>query len=263
MLDFTNNEYHEETLTVPFASGVMLPGSSTSGDCHYEKGDILLHFCTREDRERVLDINWPGFGGKGLKAGLELLLPQGHESVVNVFPYENRRFFYTRKVNCLPAGGNIEYGKNYEISPNSCLGTLDWGVGVWPYRSFWIWGSASGFLPDGRTVGLNLGGGIGNDPSVNDNAIIMDGGVHKLGTVDYKYDNKDFKKPWQMASQDGRLKLEFVPFFERVAKTDLGVLSSEVHQMFGKYSGMVIAKDGEQIGIKELTGWCEEHKAKW
>jgi hypothetical protein len=33
--------------------------------------------------------------------------------------------------------------------------------------------------------------------------------------------------------------------------------------MFGKYSGMVIAKDGEQIGIKELTGWCEEHKAKW
>lgn len=136
-------------------------------------------------------------------------------------------------------------------------------MGVWPYRSFWIWGSLSQFLPDGRTLGLNLGGGIGNDLGVTDNAIILNGKVHKLGAVDFKYDNKDFKKPWRMTTADGRLSLEFKPFFERVAKTDVGILSSEVHQMFGRYSGTLVMDDNEKIEINDLIGWAEEHHAKW
>ena len=275
VLDFNTGEYHEETLTVPFGTGVVLPRNSTGGDCHYEKDGLRLHFSIENDSERVLDINWPGFGGSVLKASVRLQMVQGHESVVNIFPYPNKRFFYTRKVNCLPAQGDIEYGwdedthyvnkvpKKYKIQPSDCLGTLDWGVGVWPYKSFWIWGSLSQRLPDGRVIGLNLGGGIGNDPAVTDNAIILNGKVSKLGKVDFKYDNKDFKKPWQMISPDGRLSLEFKPFFERVAKINALILSSEVHQMFGRYSGFVITDNGERIEIKDLIGWAEEHHARW
>lgn len=263
VLDFTTSEYHEETLTVPFGRGVVLPRNSTSGDCHYHKGNLHLDFCIKNDNLRVLDIAWPEFGGKELKAQLELRLKRGHESVVNIFPYDNRRFFYTRKVNCLPVSGTVEYGQVYQLNPADSLGTLDWGAGVWPYRSFWIWGSTSQFLPDGRTIGLNLGGGIGKEPEVTDNAIILDGRLNKIGIVDFKYDNKDFSKPWQMSSRDERLNLEFTPFFERVAKTDLKVLSSEVHQMFGRYKGVVVLDNGHKLEVKDLIGWIEEHHAKW
>ncbi|MDD5312884.1 MAG: DUF2804 domain-containing protein [Dehalococcoidia bacterium] len=263
ILNFETGEYHEETLTVPFGAGVVLPRDSTEGDCEYKKGEIHLHFTIENGSRRVLAVNWPRFGGKDLKALVDLELVDGHESVVNVFPFENKRFFYTRKVNCIPASGVVEYGQVYQVTPDSCLGTLDWGLGVWPYRSFWIWGSTSQFLPDGRTIGLNLGGGIGNNPDVNDNAVILNGKVHKIGVVDFKYDTSDFKKPWTMASQDGRLSLKFMPFFERVAKTDLKVLSSEVHQMFGRYNGIVTLDNGEKLEIKDLIGWAEEHHAKW
>lgn len=263
VLDFTTREYHEETLTVPFGRGVVLPRNSTSGDCHYRKGNLHLNFFTKNDNLRLLDIAWPEFGGKGLKAKLELSLRPGHESVVNVFPYENGRFFYTRKVNCVPVKGTVEYGRIYQLNPKDSLGTLDWGAGVWPYLSFWIWGSTSQFLSDGRTIGLNLGGGIGKEPEVTDNAIILDGRVNKIGIVDFKYDNKDFNKPWQMSSRDERLNLEFSPFFERVAKTDLKVLSSEVHQMFGRYKGIVALDNGQKLEVKDLIGWIEEHHAKW
>ena len=75
-----------------------------------------------------------------------------------VIPIEQKRFYYNRKINCLPAEGYIQYGDEHEeLHPHESLGSLDWGRGVWAYRSFWNWASASGFLPDGRRVGLNLG----------------------------------------------------------------------------------------------------------
>jgi len=263
VLEFATGKYHERTLSIPFASGIVLPRNSTECDCHFVKGGLHFHFFVENDSQRVLDVDWPGFGKAGLKAQVSLYLPPGHESVVNVFPYANKRFFYTRKVNCMPAEGFVEYGQVYKLAHGDSLGNLDWGVGVWPYRSFWIWGSLSHYLPDGRTIGLNLGGGIGNNPDVTDNAIILNGKVHKLGAVDFKYDNRNFMKPWGMKSPDGRLSLEFAPFFERVAKTNAIILSSEVHQMFGRYSGTLVTDDGEKIEIKDLIGWAEEHHAKW
>jgi hypothetical protein len=275
VLEFETGQYREQTVNVPFGAGIELSRNSTSGDCHYKKGGLCLDFFTESDRDRRLEVSWPGFGGSGLSASLSLCMKEGHESMVNVFPYPDRRFFYTRKVNCMPVEGTIKYGwdedkssgktipRVYDLRQDCSLGTLDWGVGVWPYRSFWIWASFSQFLPDGRTIGMNAGDGIGNSPDLTDNAIILDGKVHKLGKIDFRYDNKDFKKPWMMLSQDGRLELEFRPFFERVAKTDAGILASEVHQMFGRYSGTMVTDTGEKIEVSNLIGWAEEHHARW
>ena len=82
--------------------------------------------------------------------------------------------------------------------------------------------------------------------------------------------------PWQQLAErtgvrlrhipitdDGRLDLEFVPFLERVAKTNLLVITSAVHQMFGRYRGTVRADDGEVIAIDGLIGFAEEHHARW
>ena len=70
-------------------------------------------------------------------------------------------------------------------------------------------------------------------------------------------------QPWKFTDSEGRLELDFVPFNERIATTKLGIIDSEVHQMFGRYSGMVRADDGSTIPVKDLIGFAEEHQARW
>jgi hypothetical protein len=140
---------------------------------------------------------------------------------------------------------------------------LDWGRGVWPYRSFWVWASASGFLPDQCPVGLNLGFGFGDTRAATENALFLDGRIHKLGQVDFRYDDSDFMQPWRMTSPDGRLDLQFTPFLDRMAATNLLLITSEVHQLFGRYSGTVRTDEGEVVEIQDLLGFAEEHHARW
>ncbi len=183
---------------------------------------------------------WPGFDGKPLSAEIALRTAPAHESTVIVIPIRSNRFYYNRKMNCLPAEGWLQIGdQRTEITPETCLGNLDWGRGVWEYRSFWVWASASGFLPDRRTVGLNLGFGFGDTSAATENTLILDGRIHKLGQVDFTYDPARLQAALAHDAPDGRLDLTFEPFLERVAATNLLVITSEVHQMFGRYRGTV------------------------
>jgi hypothetical protein len=108
-----------------------------------------------------------------------------------------------------------------------------------------------------------MGYGFGDTSAATENAFIVNGRIHKLEQVAFDYDPHDFSRPWTMRSPDGRLDLQFVPFKERVAPSNLLVLFSEVHQMFGRYSGTVRTDDGEELHIRDPIGWAEEHRAKW
>ena len=190
VIDFENKVMHEETLTLPFASGVKIARNSNEGVTEYENNTAKLHFTTTDD-QRKLSIAWKNFQqGKDLNAELELSLPEGHESMNLVIPIETRRFYFNRKINCLPATGWVEYiGKKYDITPQTALGNLDWGRGVWAYDSFWVWASASGFLANQQTIGLNMGYGFGDTSFASENAFILDGKIHKIGKLTFTYDS--------------------------------------------------------------------------
>jgi len=267
-LDYANGELYEEGLVVPLARGVRLARGSGEGETAYQSDKASLRFTAGPDGRRVR-VDWPGFhGGRGIAADIHLATPPGHESVTIVISIGARRFYYNTKINCLPAAGTLRHGDAVEeLSPTTSLGSLDWGRGVWEYRSYWNWASASGFLPDGRTVGLNFGRGFGDLSRATENAVILDGCVHKLGDVRFEYQPGAYMRPWRFADGDGRdavrLDLTFTPFKERVARTNLGVIFSEVHQMFGRYAGRAVLDDGATLAIDGLIGFAEEHRARW
>lgn len=263
VVDFEAHSCHEETLTLPLARGITLPRNSTEGVSSYEGPKARMRFQT-EPEGRRLAVAWPNFGGSGLSAEVFLQLQPQHESMAITIPIEHKRFYYNRKINCLPATGWIENnGKRQELYPDAHLGNLDWGRGVWEYKSFWVWASASGFLADKRRAGLNLGFGFGDTSAATENALILDGRIHKLGRVDFSYDSGNFMAPWRMLAADGRLDLTFTPFLDRTAATNLLLITSEVHQMFGHYSGVAVTDDGETLRLEGLIGFAEEHHAKW
>jgi hypothetical protein len=264
VMDLKTGELHEEGLVVPFGKGVILPRNSTEGDSHFENDKATLDFCLKGSH-RSLSISWPQFNaGKGIQADIDLEVPAGTESMTIVIPIGKRRFYYNRKINCMPAKGQIKYGEDIEVlNPKNCIGSLDWGRGVWEYQSYWNWASTSGFLPNGRTVGLNLGCGFGDLSKAGENAMILGNKIQKLEQVKFDYVSGDYMKPWKFTDSEGRLNLSFTPFKERVARSNLGVIFSEVHQMFGHYNGEVVADNGEVIKITDLVGFAEEHHARW
>lgn len=264
VIDFENQQMHEETIAVPFASGVKIARNSQDGITEYKNKNVRLHFSTKDD-QRSLSVHWKNFqDGKDLIAELKYTLPVDHESMNIVIPIEEKRFYFNRKINCLPVNGWVEYlGERQVISPDKALGNLDWGRGVWAYESFWVWASASGFTKDGKQIGLNMGYGFGDTSAASENAFILNGKIHKIGKLEFQYNPDNFMQPWKMVSQDQRIQLTFTPFLERTATTDIKLLYSEVHQMFGKYEGSLVTDDGKTIAIKNLVGFAEEHHARW
>ncbi|WP_322509816.1 DUF2804 domain-containing protein, partial [Anaerolinea sp.] len=249
---------------VPLARGVSLPRNSTEGVSAFADDRLQMTFEVLPNERRV-KVNWGAFHeGRGIHADIRLQCLPEYESMNIVIPIGRRRFYFNRKINCLPAEGILRYGGVSEtLDPHICLGSLDWGRGVWEYRSYWNWASASGFLPDGRTVGLNLGCGFGDLSRADENALILQNRIHKLEGVRFEYTSDDYMKPWRFRDVQGRLDLVFTPFKERVARTNLGIIFSEVHQMFGRYQGKVVTDDGEEVLIHDLIGFAEEHHARW
>lgn len=263
-MDFETGELHEEGLVVPLGKGIFLPRNSTEVGSRFENKSVRLDFSVHPDH-RHLSVSWPEFhAGQGIQAEIDLATPRGYESMNIVIPIGEKRFYYNRKINCLPAGGTIKYGDLTEtLDPTRCLGSLDWGRGAWEYQSYWNWASASGFLPDGRTIGLNMGMGFGDLSKAGENAIILENRIHKLEQVKFDYVSGDYMLPWKFSESEGRLDLTFTPFKDRTATTNLGIIYSEVHQMFGRYNGTVILDDGEEILVEDLIGFAEEHHARW
>ena len=108
-IDFATGRYHEETLTIPLGRGIVLPRNSTEGESRYDNGKVRLAFrVTPEGRH--LSVVWPDFGGQPLAAEIDLRLAPEHESTVVVIPIRGHRFYYNRKVNCMPAEGWLQIG---------------------------------------------------------------------------------------------------------------------------------------------------------
>lgn len=258
-VDFETGEYHEETATIPFGKGVVLPRNSDEGPSAWSGKAGLLRFDVA-GRTRTVQVEWASFAEQSLRANLEFAVPD--ESTVIVTPIGDRRFYYNRKINCMPVTGTVRLGdRTLEVEPETSSGILDWGRGVWDYNSFWVWASGSGFLADGQRVGLNMGYGFGDTSAATENTLILDGRIHKLDDVDFDYDATNFMRPWTMRSD--RLDITFTPSIERTARTNLVLIRSEVHQMFGTYSGTAVDDRGRTIDLDSVPGWAEEHRARW
>lgn len=264
VMDFETGELHEEGLVIPFGKGIQLPRNSTDGSSHFKNEKVALDFDISSGQRKII-VAWPEFhSGRGIHADITLTCPPEYESMTIIVPIGKNRFYYNRKINCMPAKGTIKYGENTEVlDTRTCCGSLDWGRGVWEYQSYWNWASSSGSLPDGRSIGLNLGCGFGDLSQAGENALILENRIHKLDQVKFDYHPGEYMRPWKFTDTEGRLDLTFTPFKERLAQTNLGIILSEVHQMFGRYNGSAIADDGEVIQINGLAGFAEEHHARW
>ena len=244
------------------------PASSSNGDVLNLTKKYSISFKHNGDH-RLLSFHMDNFmGGKPISGEIRLENPE-QESMVIVTPFAEKEtaFYYNQKINCMPASGQVEFdGEVYRFDKENSFGVLDWGRGVWTYDNVWYWGSASG-LVEGVPFGFNIGYGFGDTSSASENMLFYGGKAHKLSQVTFnipmKADKEDYMSPWTFTSDDGRFEMDFVPIIDRAACTDVKLICSDQHQVFGRFTGKAVLDDGKEIYVKDFLGFAEKVHNKW
>jgi len=189
-------------------------------------------------------------------------LPEVHERLAVVVPWSDTRFQYTVKDVARPASGSVTLdGVTHDVPAGASWAVLDHGRGRWPYDIAWNWGAGSG-VSDGRVIGIQVGGKWTDSTGSTENAIVVDGRLHKIhDELTWEYDLASWRTPWRIAG--GGLDATFAPFYDKVTRTNLAVVSARTDQCFGHWSGTFRTADGDVIAFDGILGWAEEVHNRW
>ena len=263
-LNFETPAEHTETVLTLLPMGKFkMPEDSSKGDVVYSDDRVSMKF-TVGDGWRRIECDFKKFDGeKDLSCDIRMEQPD-MDSMVIATPWdENHCFYYNQKINCMKASGWARYdGKEYAFNPERDYGTLDWGRGVWTRDNTWYWGSGNGTI-DGKPFGFNIGYGFGNTTAASENVIFYDGKVHKIDDVTFHIPEDDYLKPWTFTSSDGRFEMDFQPVLDRNSFTDMKLIISDQHQVFGKMNGVAILDDGTRLEVKDLLCFAEKVRNKY
>lgn len=270
LLDFKNAKEHTKNVMTFMPCGKFnLPKTSVIGDINFKNKNIDLSFKINKDNSRTLKFKMNNFKDKKTFVCEFTLECEPKQNMCIATPFDKpKHFYYNQKIVGFVASGYVEFDNEIiHFDNNSTVGILDWGRGVWTYKNTWYWSSAIGYV-NKVPFGFNLGYGFGNTKNATENMLFYNGMAHKLEDIKFeipfnKKGKEDFLKPWKFTSNNGRFEMEFVPILDRYSNTNALIISSNQHQVFGKFSGYAILDNGQKIEIKDFLGFAEKVVNKW
>jgi hypothetical protein len=262
-LDFKYRRFYQtETLTLLPMGKLGLDQNSESSCVKFSSKDLSVNYQSSRGA-RTLDFSVPNIkidNHVGLSGQLVLSENPQYDSLNIATSWHNKpkAFYYNRKINTMLAQGQVSVGGiKYEFTHDNCLAGLDWGRGNWTYKNRWFWASANGHV-NGKLLGLNLGYGFSDRSSASENVVFYDGQAHKIEDIKFHFNEDDYLQEWQTSSSDDRLQLKFTPILDRSSNSNMLIIKSNQHQVFGYFNGSVVLDDGQHILIDNVLGFAED-----
>ncbi len=264
ILHFREKWEHTESVRTPFPLGKFkMPASAEQGDVVYRDKKLRLEFRV-EAGQRMISCDFKEFyQGKPFYCEITLEQPPMDRIAVAAPSKGNRAFYYSQKINCMPAEGYMSFdNQTYWFNPEHDYGTLSWERGVRPFGHTWYWSSGNGTV-GGKPFGFNLGYEPGDVSEVSENILFYDGKGHKLDRVIFHVPEEDYMKTWTFTSGDGRFEMEFEPVIGRLENLSALFASSGKHQVFGRMKGRAVLDDGRFIELKDFMCFAEKVRGKY
>jgi hypothetical protein len=266
-LDFTKKERNGQSIMKFFTKSKILPISSLEDSFIEFPTDKFKASMEKKGEKRILTIDDSIFLERGISGSIILEDNPKMDNTVVVTGYGVKKpklFYYNHKINYMPAKGTIKLGdESYNFEPESSLGLMDWGRGIWPYNTHWLWGSGCGLI-DGKPVAFNIGYGFGDLSTHTENIIFYNGKAHKIDEVTFHHENdRDPTKPWKFTSNDNRFNMILKPLIPHREKINFGLIYLNSSLLHGLYSGEIVLDTGEKIHIKDMLGHAEDIYWRW
>lgn len=263
IFNYETQYFYEKQITIPIGRNVKMTKNVLESLQFTNEGFSIqmIHL----QHETHLSVTILDFDSDVLHADLQVYHPLEDESLNVVIPKNRNIFQFTAKHHTLPTTGFVKVGNiRYNFNSDYSFAVLDYGRGVWPREAEWNWAMASQLL-GGKRIGLNFGGQWTDGTGMTENAIFVDGKMTKISEdVLFTYDQSNYKKQWTIKTKfSDTVNLTFTPFFERIAKTDVKLVRSEVHQLIGYFNGYIRLPNNTTLHIMQMLGSSEEHLAKW
>ncbi len=242
-----------------FTSGKprLFPGDSL--DLDFSAGEP--HALKYEDDDLFLSVSFDGqtrrIVVRSERFDADISCHDEGDAVVTVVPFGLRsQFFYGCKKVFRDLAGHLQMHNGVQVLDGETFLLLNSGRGVLPYRTLWLW--ASGAAETGQGVlALNFGAGPGREDSPTENAVFLDGRIHKLGRVNFQFDPGDPLHPWHISDSARRVRLTFRPDFDNYTHANRLLFRFQSHQVFGRLSGTVELDDGERLRLDDVPFFCQ------
>lgn len=253
--------------TVVPAGTVEIPERCGTASIHLAGDGIELTYDEVGDGTRLV-IDWVEPDGREGSLDVLVDLPEDHESLNVVIPWDDTTFNFTSKHQARPATGTLTVGdERWEIGGDrgDAWGVLDVGRGRWPSTIHWNWGGGAGRSGD-HVIGLQFGAKWTEGSGFTENGFLVDGVLTKVGReLDWTYDWDDAMQPWRIVDPEGQIDVTLAPRHDKHSRTgsDDGEFGSETHQVLGTFSGTVRTDDGTTYELDGLQGFAEEARQRW
>ena len=267
VLDFKLKKEYTKSYIKWFTNGkVGFPSTSETGSVAIESKNYSMSFENIDGMRRLVCKLKNLAKGKDFECIL-VLEPTNDNSMVIATPFKKKKhFYYNQKINLLKVTGYFKFDNFVHRFSDKALGVLDWGRGVWTYKNTWYWSSLNAHY-QGHNIGFNLGYGFGDASAASENMFFYDDKAFKLEDVVFNIPKDEkgklcFLKPWTFTSEKKDINLTFNPIIDRYANTNALIIQSKQHQVFGYFSGSIIA-DGQEYKFDHLIGFAEMVTNRW
>ncbi len=163
-------------------------------------------------------------------------------------------------------------------SPETCLALVDYGRGVFNYKSAVNFATGSGFIKsdkDDEKVPFSLNfeeGGFYSDLTQTEpDSFKIGDKLFKLHPLILNYDKRNFYQPIEIKTHDNfvdrktncaRIKFE-AESANNWAGDNYLLIKAEMHYLFGKFRGWVQDDSGKKYFFKEIKGFLEFTDYLW
>jgi hypothetical protein len=282
VVDRATGRRHEWSTLVPMAVGVRVAESSIGGVSECRKrgwGGVRI---AHDHSTRAVEVELAAHGAtRAMDAAPDLVASftirddgDRPQPVAVVEESEPGCWLYTHKCYGLEAGGTLRAGHMVEEAEmGSAWAGIDYNVGFRPHETWWNWAAGAGRASDGTPVGFNLTAhrpwpGAGRDVPRRDEdaadcALWIDGRLVKIRRAEFDYRPDELMAPWRVSDGEGLVDLRFEPLGDRSEHTNLGLVQSKLHQLYGRFRGELRDRGGRRVAIDDVFGLTEQHFARW